>query len=75
MYFSRNELRDILNAVQIIRDDISISIVMDLNKNVNNNLIVENIIDTRYKQIHTIDLFLQSVKESNLLNAVYYNKI
>jgi len=48
---------------------------MDLNKNVNNNLIVENIIDTRYKQIHTIDLFLQSVKESNLLNAVYYNKI
>jgi hypothetical protein len=73
MYFSRNELRDILNAVLIIRDEISISIVMDLNKNVS-NLIVENSIDTRYKQIHTIDLFLQSVEESNLLNAVYYNK-
>jgi hypothetical protein len=73
MYFSRNVLYDILNAVRIIRDEISISIVMDLNKNVS-NLIVENIIDTRYKQIHTIDLFLQSVKESNLLNAVYYNK-
>lgn len=68
MYFSRNELCNILNAVHIIRHEISISIMIELDKNTNNNL------DIKCKQIHTIDLFLQSVKESNLLNAVYYNK-
>lgn len=68
MYFSRNELCNILNAVHIIRHEISISIMIELDKNTNSN------IDTKYKQIHIIDLFLHSVKESNLLNAVYYNK-